>query len=178
MPAPPPEPKKPPKKPAATGPVINAEADKRLGRMVTQMMVTMLILLLAETLLMPVLSLRFMKYHKAIAYGSMFVVLVPFYWQAIRLFAARLEIGRDLVNKREWKQAIAALEPFNSFGQRWLDRSGEAHYLLSVAYTSLKNGKKAEQTRQFVLKHRPGPWSEKLGLKPSREPGKRPEPRL
>jgi hypothetical protein len=158
-----------PQKPTRSdAPIINEEADRILGRMTLQ------------TLFIPFLGLVLMtvlgvwvsqphtpqfKYHQAVAYVSSLVVLIIWYWLNGRLYAKRLEIGRDLVAKREWKQAVVCLEPFNAFGGRRLDGTGEAHYLLMQAYNGVGNKPAADKCRQFVLKYRPGPWSAKLGGK-------------
>jgi hypothetical protein len=152
-----------------TGPVINEEADKIIGRLAMITGVGSIILLTVVFVLGSIASMpgtRWFKYHQPLDVISVLIFLIPFYYGIGRLYTARLEIGRDLVAKREWKQAIAALEPYDTFGARRLDRYGEAHYLLSQAHAGLKNGDKAESCRQFVLRYRPGPWADKLGGAP------------
>ena len=79
-----------------------------------------------------------------------------------RLFAARLRLGRDLVQRRQWAAAIAALDPFAGPSQRFLDGTGEAHYLLARAYAGAGDAAKAARAREFLRRHRPGPWAKKL----------------
>src|SRR5579883_2114790 len=62
---------------------------------------------------------------------SILIVMSPFFLGTNRFFAARLRFGREFVEKREWHKAVASLEAFNHIGQRFLDPTGEAHYLLS-----------------------------------------------
>jgi hypothetical protein len=155
------------KKPVAVdAPIINPEADRILGRMSIQTIIAPFIGLIVLTFVMPVFNQKgtlIFKYHQIIDIASALVILSAWYGLNGRLFATRLEIGRDLVAKREFRQAAVCLQPFESFGQRFLDRTGEAHYLLAQAYAGSNNKAKAEQCKAFVLKYRPGPWAAKLG---------------
>ncbi len=90
---------------------------------------------------------------------SILIVLIPFYAGVYRLFTARLEIGRERVQARAWSEAVAALEPFDLATQRFLDRSGEAHYLLAQAYAGVGDKARAEKARVFV-RRRKGVWAE------------------
>ena len=145
--------------------VINPEADRRLGRIALSYGAIVLTLLLATTFAMPYLNARFAVpiVWKAVLNGaSLLIVLLPFYAGIYRLFAARLEIGRERVQARAWNEAAAALEPFNAPLQRFLDGSGEAHYLLALAYAGLGEKAKAEKMREFVRRKTGSPWAAKL----------------
>jgi hypothetical protein len=107
------------------------------------------------------------RFHKIVDYGSSAIVLTAFYGLLGKLFSKRLEIGRDLVARREWEQAVTTLQPFDTGGQRFLDRTGEPHYLLAQAYAGVKKNDEAAKCRQFVLKYRRGPWAVKLGGQPA-----------
>ena len=149
---------------------INPDADRRLRRIGYLYGVLVLILLVLTTI---GLSLMNARYHPqtlkslltpqliALNLLSILVVLVPFYAGIYRLYAARLEIGRDRVAARAWSEAVAALEPFDAPMQRFLDGSGEAHYLLAQAYSALGSKTQAEAARAFVRRKK-SVWSEKL----------------
>jgi len=94
-------------------------------------------------------------------FASILVVLIPFYFGIYKLFSARLAIGRERVQSRSWNQAVAALEPFDTWTQRFLDSSGEAHFLLAQAYTGLGDKAKAEAARKFV-RRRKGVWADRV----------------
>ena len=154
---------------ALDAPIINPEADRILGRMSIQTIIAPFIGLIVLTFVMPVFNQKgtlIFKYHQVIDIASALVILSIWYGLNGRLFATRLSIGRDLVAKREFRQAAVCLQPFESFGQRFLDRTGEAHYLLAQAYAGSNNKAKAEKCKAFVLKYRPGPWAAKLGGAP------------
>jgi len=151
--------------------VINPEADRRLGRIAITYGLIVFALLVLTTLLLSVVNAASQPktlgdlIHNPKLAGlnllSILVVLVPFYFGIHRLFAARLEIGRERVGARAWREAVAALEPFAAPMQRFLDGSGEAHYLLAQAYTGMGEKGKAESARAFVRRKK-GAWADKL----------------
>jgi hypothetical protein len=145
--------------------IINEQADKQLFGIFKKFMgitLGLLIFLTAVMALANVPNFIFFHYHKSLDVLAVFIVLIPFYGGIHKLFATRLDIGRDLVEQGQWKQAVAALDPFAATGQRFLDNTGEAHYLLARAYLGVKEKEKAEAARQFVLKHRKGVWANEL----------------
>ncbi|BDI28452.1 hypothetical protein CCAX7_005030 [Capsulimonas corticalis] len=149
----------------AEAPVINEEADRILGRIILRYGGVTFAQLFLMTFAMAPINMKgspVFKWHQAIDVLSILLVFIPFLLGISKLFAARLRIGRDLVERGVWRQAIAALDPFEGFTQRFLDGSGEAHYLLSKAYAGAGEKAKAERARQFVLKHRAGVWADKL----------------
>jgi hypothetical protein len=163
-----------PKRPAAARvSVINPDADRRLGRIALTYGAIVFILLTISTFAVPYVNAQFPRLPllpKAILNGlSMLIVLVPFYFGIYRLFQARLEIGREQVQARAWPEAVAALEPFSAPMQRFLDHSGEAHYLLGQAYAGLGDKVRAEKARAFVRRKKESPWAEKL--QPGKGPG-------
>ncbi len=151
--------------------VINPEADRRLGRIALTYGLVVFALLVLTSLLVPFINaasqpktLGEMIHRPALAalnLGSILIVLVPFYFGIHRLFAARLEIGRERVGARAWGEAVAALEPFAAPMQRFLDGTGEAHFLLAQAYAGLGEKGKAESARAFVRRKK-SVWAEKL----------------
>ena len=151
--------------------VIHPEADRRLGRIAITYGLIVFTLLVLTSLLVPLIDAGQQPktlgdlLHKpklaALNLLSILVVLIPFYFGIHRLFAARLEIGRERVGARAWREAVAALEPFASLMQRFLDGSGEAHYLLAQAYTGMGEKGKAEAARAFVRRKK-GVWADKL----------------
>ena len=103
---------------------------------------------------------------------SILIALLPFFTGVNLLFAARLQIGRDLVRRRVWRQAVAALEPFAASSQRFLDTTGEAHALLAAAYDATGEHDRAATIRAYLHRRHPK-WVEKLET-PGQE--KRPRP--
>lgn len=162
----------PQKTPAPRTHVINPDADRRLARIALSFGAVVFVLLVLTTFAVPYADA---KYHlptvpMAILNGlSLLVVLVPFYFGIYKLFQARLEIGRERVQARAWTEAVAALEPFSAPTQRFLDASGEAHYLLGQAYAGAGDKVRAEKARAFVRRKAGSPWAEKL--QPGRGPG-------
>ena len=163
----------PPPKPAPRSFVINPEADKRLGRIALSYGVGVFALLVLTTFAVPYANSLYPHMPlvpKALLNGlSLVVVLVPFYFGIHKLYEARLEIGRERVSARAWTEAVAALEPFAAPMQRFLDGTGEAHYLLGQAYAGAGDKARAEKARVFVRRKTGSPWAEKL--QPGRGPG-------
>lgn len=161
-----------PTNPRTRSSVINPEADRRLGRIALSFGALVFSLLVLTTFAVPYADYKFRLplLPKAILNGaSLLVVLIPFYAGIYRLFQARLEIGRERVQARVWPEAVAALEPFTAPMQRFLDHSGEAHYLLAAAYTGLGDKARAEKARAFVRRKTGSPWAQKLS--PGKGPG-------
>lgn len=149
---------------------INPEADKRLGRIAMTYGVLVFALLVLTTF---GLSWANARYHPqkltdlltpqliGLNLLSILIVLIPFYAGIHRLYAARLEIGRERVQARAWDEAVSALEPFAAPMQRFLDGTGEAHYLLAQAYAGQGRKEAAEKARAYVRRKK-GVWAEKL----------------
>lgn len=162
----------PSQKPVPRSYVINSNADRRLGRIALSFGLVVFALLVLTTFAVPYADYVFHLpvVPKAILNGlSLLIVLVPFYFGIYKLFQARLEIGRERVQARAWTEAVAALEPFSAPTQRFLDHSGEAHYLLGQAYAGAGDKVRAEKVRAFVRRKTGSPWAEKL--QPSKGPG-------
>lgn len=153
--------------------VINPDADRRLGRIALSFGAIVFALLIVTTFAMPYVNARYPHLpivpKSILNVLSLLVVLIPFYAGIYRLFQARLEIGRERVQARVWTEAVAALEPFATPMQRFLDHSGEAHFLLGQAYAGLGDKVRAEKARAFVRRKTGSPWAEKL--QPGRGPG-------
>ena len=158
-------------------PVISEEADRILGRIILRYGLLTFALLVAASFGMafvnlPVPQNPLFRWHKPLDMVSILIVLIPFFLGMNRLFAARLALGRDLVRRRQWTAAVAALDPFAGPSQRFLDGTGEAHYLLALAYAGAGESAKAARAREFLRRHRPGPWADKLTAGPaSPKPG-------
>lgn len=154
--------------------VINPEADRTLNRIAFRYGLLVFALLIADTFLLsytnallhPKTLGGLMKPALVLVnFASILVVLIPFYYGIYKLFSARLVIGRERVQARAWSEAVAALEPFDAWAQRFLDNSGEAHFLLAQAYTGLGDKSKAEAARKFV-RRRKGVWADRVnGIK-------------
>ena len=150
--------------------VSDPEAEKILNRIAFRYGILVLALLIADTLIFGYANARLRPQTLGVLmkpllillnFASILVVLIPFYFGIYKLFAARLIIGRERVQRRAWNQAVAALEPFDSWTQRFLDHSGEAHFLLAQAYVGVGNKAKAEAARKFV-RGRKGVWADRV----------------
>lgn len=159
--------------PEPDAPIINEEADRLLGRIIIRYGLLCLALLTLVSLVMVPTNAPFGELYRAhrvrdvirilaLDFLSILLVLIPFFAGINRLFAARLRLGRELTAQRRWREAVAALDPFAGQTQRFLDRTGEAHYWLSLAYAGVGDAPRAEVARAFVLRHRPGPWADKI----------------
>ena len=145
--------------------IINPDADRRLGRIALIYGAIVFVLLIAVNFGMAFINTRvnLPVLPKSILNGlSMLFILIPFYFGIYKLYQARLEIGRERVSARAWPEAVAALEPFTSPMQRWLDNTGEAHYHLGTAYAALGDKVRAEKARAYVRRKKDSPWAEKL----------------
>ena len=152
-------------RPKDNAPVISEEADRILGRIILRYGAVTFAILVAASFLMAFVNIPqsgVYRWHKPLDMLSILVVLIPFFLGMNKLFAARLAIGRDLVQRRQWSGAIAALDPFAGPSQRFLDSSGEAHYLLALAYAGAGDTARAARAREFLRRHRRGPWADKL----------------
>ncbi len=145
-------------------PIINEEADRLLGRIILRYGGLAFLLLLLATVGMAFVNIpqsRLYPIHRLLDTISVLVILLPFFVGINRLFEARLRLGREFVEKQAWREAVAALDPFAGPGQRFLDRTGEAHFLLAQAYDSLGDRARANSTRAFLRRHRAGVWAER-----------------
>jgi len=166
---------------------INPTADRRLNRISLGYGLLVFVLLVLTTVALSWEnahaspdSLRGMMTPRTVALNlvSILVVLIPFYFGIHRLYTARLEIGRERAQARAWPEAVAALEPFDAPFQRFLDGSGEAHFLLAQAYTALGDKARAEKARAIVRRKPRSPWAARLSAgKGSATPGQENRPR-
>ncbi len=165
---------------APVEPIINEQADRELHRILRIYggitVVAWLIAPLAMSFInTPASSLY--KDHRFWDTISVMVLVTPFFVMIQKMTDARLRIGRSLVQERRWREAVAALDWSSAPTQRFLDRTGEAHYLMSIAYQGLGDKVKAEKMRAFVRKNRSGPWAEKLaGVGPTNPSVAQPKP--
>lgn len=139
--------------------IINEQADRELGRLIIKYgLLSAVLLVIIPLAMVPfnVQSSPFFGDRRFIDTVSTFVVLLPFFLGTSRVFAARLRIGRELIQRKQWNQAVAALEPFAKPTQRFMDTTGEAHKLLAVAYSKLGNSELADQALQFASAYRSG----------------------
>ncbi len=146
-----------------SAPVINEDADRVLGRIIIRSGLATLVLLVAMTIVMSIVNVLVPgPLHRFLDTVGLLVVMLPFFAGMNTLFAARLRLGRELVAQKRWQEAVAALDPFAGPTQRFLDKTGEAHYLLSLAYQGAGDSARAEASRAFVRRHRAGPWAQRL----------------
>jgi len=146
--------------------LIDEQTDRELSRIVMRHFFSFAALLLLMTFVMAFLNVPhtpFFPYRHLLDFVSILIVMSPFFLGTNRFFAARLRFGREFVEKREWHKAVASLEAFNHIGQRFLDPTGEAHYLLSLALAKEGRTTDAEKVRAYVLKSHPSSkWAEKI----------------
>lgn len=164
---------------ATPAPIINDTADRALGRIILRHGLATLVVLLVLTLVMAIVNIPntpLFSYRRFLDTLSILVVLLPFFLGINRLFSARLVLGRTFVQERRWREAAAALDPFAGPTQRFLDTTGEAHYLLGLAYAGMGEKAKAEAIRAFLRRHRPGQWAGKLEHSPGQGQENRPRP--
>ncbi len=149
---------------------INPAADRRLKRIIYGYGIVVFALLFLTTFALawanakyggPTLKSMATPRLVLLNIASILVVLIPYYAGIHRLYTARLEIGRECVAARAWSEAVAALDPFNAPLARFLDGSGEAHFLLAQAYTGLGEKVKAEKARA-VVRRKKGVWADRL----------------
>ena len=158
-------------------PVINEAADRALGRIIIRCGLATLVLLLLMTVVMSVVNALVPgPLHRFLDTLGLLVVMLPFFIGMNKLFGMRLKLGREFVANKHWREAVAALDPFAGTGQRFLDKTGEAHFLLSIAYQHTGDTRKAAQSRAFVQRHRPGEWAERLAEPAARTQENRPAP--
>lgn len=147
----------------APAPVINEAADRVLGRIIIRYGLATMALLVLMTVVMTLVNVLVPgPLHRFLDMVGLLIVMLPFFAGMNKLFAARLALGRDLVEQKRWGEAVAALDPFAGPTQRFLDKTGEAHYLLSLAFQGIGDSARAESARVFVRRHRAGPWAERL----------------
>jgi hypothetical protein len=141
-------------------PLISEEADRAIGKVV----MVGLPLTIAASFLIPVsvvyLSLKFphnplFGQQSPLYYLSMLLWMVPAYVVFSKVYKMRLEFGRKYVGDKMWKEADAALGSFDQFGQKFFDRTGEAHYLWAIALDGIGKRTQAEKAREFIRSHRP-----------------------
>ncbi len=163
---------------------INPDADRRLNRISLGYGLLVFVLLVLTQVALSLVNARvspdslhgMMKpWLVVLNMVSILVVLVPFYFGIQRLYAARLEIGRERVAARAWPEAVAALEPFDS-PLRWLlgflGDTDEAHFLLAQSYAALGDKTRADRARAFVRRKPRSTWAARLNAgKGSAAPG-------
>jgi len=114
------------------------------------------------------------KIHKALDIISTLVIMAPFFIGVNVMNRVRMKYARRYVQEENWKAVYYAVESFTHFGQKWMDSTGEAHYLFAIALERQGQRDPAKKARQFVTKHRPsGEWAAKLrDVEASRAPRK------
>lgn len=144
-------------------PVINEAADRALGRIIVRYGLATFALLIVMTVVMSVVNALVPgSLHRFLDTVGLLVVMLPFFAGMNKLFAMRLQLGREFVQRKQWREAVAALDPFAGAGQRFLDKTGEAHYLLALAYQGTGDNIHAARARAFLARHRAGKWAQRL----------------
>lgn len=100
---------------------------------------------------------------RAIGGLSALLVLLVFALGISRTNKQLLEYARKFVEYDEWNNVVSVLLSFNQSGQQFLDRTGEAHYLLSMGFKKMGKPELSKQAKDFVLKRRSkSEWAQKL----------------
>ncbi len=164
-------------------PLISDEADRELSKILLIYGIPTLVLFVAAPIACGYFDIPhspLFKLHRIVDFLSVFIAFIPFFLAVERMKAIRMKFGRRYIQSGEWKQAAAALEPYTHFGQRFIDSSGEAHYLASIAQDRLGKRAQAQRNRDFVLNHRKSSeWAAKLREKlQSKAPSPRPSTRV
>ena len=144
-------------------PLITEEADRQIMRITMLYWVIFFVVFFLVMIIMTAIDIMYANeirthhagYMRFLNLMSALILLLPIFLGTNKVFAARLQFGREFVEAKKWKEAAASLEAFAHFGQRFLDPTGEAHYLLAVALSHLDKQEGAERARSFVLKCRP-----------------------
>ncbi len=160
-----------------SAPVINEDADRVLGRIIIRYGLATFVLLVIMTIVMSIVNVLVPgPLHRFLDTVGLLIVMLPFYAGISKLFGARLVLGREFVQQKQWREAVAALDPFAGPTQRFLDKTGEAHYLLGLAYQGQGDSARAAAARAFVCRHRAGPWAQRLSPTAASKQEKRPPP--
>jgi hypothetical protein len=165
-------------------PIITPEADHAIFGVMKKYGLVAFALVVMLPVLFGILYSRYphskiMGVSGPISWIAAMVWLIPWYIGQSKVSDMRIAYGRQYAGERRWREVVAALNPFSEWGQRTFDRTGEAHYLLSLGLDKLGRKEKAESMRQFVRKHRAGTqWAVKCGAPASSEtssatPGRR-----
>jgi len=94
---------------------------------------------------------------------SMVVVMCIFYLGILKFSKTLLQYARKFAETDEWTNVASVLASFNNSGQHFLDRTGEAHYLLSIALKKVGKPEMSRKAKDFVLNRRASSeWAEKL----------------
>ncbi len=146
--------------------LISPEADRELLKLMIAYGGTLFVLLLllqtaAVWINMPHSPL--FPFRKVMDVAIVFVIMMPFFIGMRKMVDVRLKYARRYVAEEDWKAVFYSVEFFDHIGQKWMDSTGEAHYLLAVALERQGQRDAARKARLFVTKHRPsGEWAAKL----------------
>jgi hypothetical protein len=149
-----------------TEPLISPEADKTLWKIVIAYGGSFVTLFLLAPLLVSYANLTkspLFPIHRFIDTLSTMLIMLPFFFGINAMNKARMKFARQYAAEENWKAVYGSTETFSQFGQKWMDSSGEAHYLLAIALERLGHRPEATKARLFVTKYRPnGEWAAKL----------------
>jgi hypothetical protein len=169
-----------PTKPVTRAPkesLISPEADRELLRIVVVFGGTFFVLALLLNAGMAWVNLPHTPLYgmrRFLDTISVLVFMTPFFLGINIMNKARLKYARKYVQEENWKAVYYSVEFFTHLGQKWLDSTGEAHYLLAIALDHQGQREAARKARLFITKHRPsGEWAAKLrAVEASRAPRK------
>jgi hypothetical protein len=82
-------------------------------------------------------------------------LIMGIFWGGISsIHKSLLGFGRHFLAEKRYADAAEVLTSLNQQGQHFLDQTGEAHYLISIALDKTGKPETAKKARDFVLKNR------------------------
>ena len=149
-------------------PENSAAADKVLKPKVMIFSGAIFLLLVGMTILAPYVTFKMRVPNTSVPalivdFISVAIIMGVFFYGSNRLAKSLTDYGRNFVKHGQWEDAEYVLNSFNNWGQHFLDVSGEAHYLLSIALQKRGKYETARKVREFVVKNRANSeWAEKI----------------
>jgi len=146
-------------------PLITAEADRALLRIIIAYGGVFVVLFIVVPIFAGFVTKAspLSAESKFLSTVSTLIILTPFFLGVSKLNKTRLYYARKYAEEEDWKAVYYSVESFTQLGQNWMDSTGEAHYLIAIAYERLGQKADAEKARSFVTKHRSsGEWAMKL----------------
>lgn len=164
------------------------EADKLLRKRVIGFTVLIGLLLILCTAGMGAIGLLHLRFWQIAALSVVLIgaIMAIFFTATGRTANMLISWGRNFNELGRWEDTEMILSTFNQFGQRFLDPTGEAHFLLMTAFAKRGKRESADKVRDFLAKHRAGTvWGQKAqeaqasmrgagGLRRSEENSKKP----
>lgn len=120
---------------------IASDAQAELARQYLRTVVSLLIRTVAVALLAALLVAQipvFRQVRWLIDMISGVLVLWPFFTRIGRIYARRIHLGKQYVEREQWDSAVQILAPVEGWRSRFFDVTGEGTYWRATALYSLK----------------------------------------